>query len=385
VVERLPLTPEFVDTVLPPERGERWVADTAIQGFGLRLWATRRGEGKAFAIRTFTSDGKSVRKSFDARNSWEYRFVALLEKEPVGLGSCLDSARRWAWHEIAHLKGQTTFVEQLENRRRQAAEKTLRRTVQQVGQNLLQRMRSRKLGEAYIDRLDKLFSIYLPEGIREATLADIEPAQMAAALSVAGLPPSAVGVLRPFIGRIFREAIAANPSLYYFSKRIGDHLHEHPNDYLSSTGVSTEDYYNRLFNFLECENKYWQQAMCIRLYFEFRTPLSRLMAARWKDIVDDRWYPYPASEQTLNLRYGGRVVGNVVPLLDRVRSLGEVNLGPNPYWFPSRYGRKFGHIRTVDTVWRNALHISEGPISRCATLRWATDARSVTCDRPRSG
>jgi hypothetical protein len=100
---------------------------------------------------------------------------------------------------------------------------------------------------------------------------------------------------------------------------------------------------------------YWQQAMCVRLFFEFWTPFYRLLGARWDGIVDRRWYPYPLSERRLNLRYGGRIDEPVAVLLDRVRRLGTERFGPNPYWFPTQFGRKFGHIRTVDTIWRNTL------------------------------
>jgi hypothetical protein len=99
-VERVHLTPEFVDTALLPEQGERWIGDTEIQGFGLRLWRTRAGEGKAFAIRTPSVDGINVRRTFDPRGSWEYQYELLLDRRPGKLGSYLASARRWAWSDL---------------------------------------------------------------------------------------------------------------------------------------------------------------------------------------------------------------------------------------------------------------------------------------------
>ena len=118
----------------------------------------------------------------------------------------------------------------------------------------------------------------------------------------------------------------------------------------------TEEDYKQIFQRLEAERTYWQQAMCIRLFFEFWTPFYRLMGAQWVGIIDRRWYPYPLSERRLNLRYGGRIDGQVATLLDRVRRLGTEKFGASPYWFPSKFSRKFGHIRTVDTIWRNTLH-----------------------------
>ena len=129
LVERVLLTPEFVDTALPPGRGERWIGDTEISGFGLRLWATRSGEGKAFALRTSLCDGKSVRRSFDPRESVEYRYAVLLNSKPEELGSYLSCARRWAWSEITKLKRRILHFDKLDNIRTRAAEQRLLSTV----------------------------------------------------------------------------------------------------------------------------------------------------------------------------------------------------------------------------------------------------------------
>jgi hypothetical protein len=51
MVERRLLTEQFVREVRPPATGERWIADTKQRGFGLRLWATSGGAGKAFGVR----------------------------------------------------------------------------------------------------------------------------------------------------------------------------------------------------------------------------------------------------------------------------------------------------------------------------------------------
>src|SRR5438270_13592821 len=136
LVERVHLTTEFVKTVLPPERGERWIGDSEISGFGLRLWATRSGEGKAFALRTSLCGGKSVRRSFDPRESVEYRFAVLLNSKPEELGSYLSCARRWAWSEIIKLEGEVLHFDKLDNIRTRAVEQRLLSTVQEVAEDL---------------------------------------------------------------------------------------------------------------------------------------------------------------------------------------------------------------------------------------------------------
>jgi hypothetical protein len=218
-VERVHLTPEFVDTALPPEQGERWIGDPEIQGFGLRLWRTRAGEGKAFAIRTSSVDGINVRRTFDPRGSWEYQYELLRDRRPDKLGSYLASARRWAWSEITRLKGLSP-VENLEGIRTREAEQRLLSTVQEVAEDLLDDMRRRKLSEPDVDRLDKLFSVHLPETIRGAPLAEVTPDQIAKALSRSSLSVTALRQVQTFIGRIFQTAAPAQRSLLYFARDL---------------------------------------------------------------------------------------------------------------------------------------------------------------------
>jgi hypothetical protein len=208
--------------------------------------------------------------------------------------------------------------------------------------------------------LDKLFTVHLPETIRGALLAEVTPDQIAKALSRFSLSVTALRQVQTFIGRIFQTAAPAQRSLLYFARDLDQHLHHVQGNYYDNRFPELKDLteadYIRLFHRLEAEVTYWQQAMCVRLFFEFWTLFYRLLGARWDGIVDRRWYPYPLSERRLNLRYGGRIDEPVAALLDRVRRLGTERFGSNPYWFPTQFGRKFGHIRTVDTIWRNTLY-----------------------------
>lgn len=359
MAEHRRLTPEFVDAVPPPERGERWIGDTDIRGFGLRLWATRTGAGKAFAIRTSVFNGKDIRLTFDLQGSIAWR-LALPGSEPGSLGSYLASARRWARQEIDRLKERVPRSERLRRLRIQKAEQRLLGTIQEIADDMLKDMRQRKLGNPYIDRLDKLLSLHLPSTVRSAPLAEIAPRDIATALSAANLSPTALHLLRAFIDRIFREVAPARPSLWNFSRDLNDQFHQLQGDRYDTRFPElknlTEDDYEQIFQRLEAEPIYWQQAICIRLFFKFWTPFYRLMGAEWNDIVDRRWRPYPPSEWRLNVRYGSRIDDHAAALLDRARRLGTEEFGPTPYWFPSKFGRKFGHIRTVDTIWRNTLY-----------------------------
>jgi hypothetical protein len=263
------------------------------------------------------------------------------------------------WHEITRLKGRASHFEKIESIRTRVAERTLLSTVEEAAGDLLKDMRRRKLSQLYVDRLDKLFTLHLPVEIRCAPLAEITPRDIAVVLSAANLSPSVLRLVRAFISRVFEEAATAQASLFHFSRDLEDHLRQVQGDRYDEQFPElknlTEDDYKKIFQRLEAEVTYWQQAICARLSFEFWTPFYRLMGAEWNGIINRRWYPYPLAERRLNLRYGGRIDDKAAALLDRARQLGTEQFGPNLYWFPSRSGRKFGHIRTVDTIWRNTL------------------------------
>ena len=109
MVERRLLTTSFVDAATPPENGERWISDTKLRGFGLRLWPSTHGEGKAFAIRTTDRKGRSIRMTYDAEARNEYFFG--FDKK-LSLGDVLDKAREWAKDELCRTKGRPTLQEE---------------------------------------------------------------------------------------------------------------------------------------------------------------------------------------------------------------------------------------------------------------------------------
>lgn len=81
------LTSQYVSRVRTPRKGERWIADTEVRGFGLRLWAGGR-PGKAFAIRMSNGRGGTVRRTVCA-----------------GYGPLLDHARGLARRIINESRG----------------------------------------------------------------------------------------------------------------------------------------------------------------------------------------------------------------------------------------------------------------------------------------
>ena len=46
----------------------------------------------------------------------------------------------------------------------------------------------------------------------------------------------------------------------------------------------SEDDYASFLADIEADSEKWQQAYCLRLYFYFHSPMSRLLAARWDQL-----------------------------------------------------------------------------------------------------
>src|SRR5882757_10676330 len=98
MVERAELTAKLVFEIECPKAGERWIADTKVSGFGLRLWSTASGGRKAFAIRVSNLDSKKIRRTFDIDTASRTKLdLAYSDRDDkFELGEYLDEAREWA-------------------------------------------------------------------------------------------------------------------------------------------------------------------------------------------------------------------------------------------------------------------------------------------------
>src|SRR5262249_13133819 len=113
--------------------------------------------------------------------------------------------------------------------------------------------------------------------------------------------------------------------------------------------------YHRIFHVLESETEYWQQALAIRIYFEFHAPLTRILSAEWNQIVDQQWYPYSPEEKEFWFECREKIEKDARKILDRIQELSSSQFNKSSYWFPTKFGRKHSHIRSVEHVWRVTL------------------------------
>jgi hypothetical protein len=115
--------------------------------------------------------------------------------------------------------------------------------------------------------------------------------------------------------------------------------------------------YQRLFRILERAGS-WQQGYAIRLYFKFRVPMQRILAARWAQIVGDTWFPYAPDERLFWYAYGERLDAEALKLIKKVHALVSEDFGRNTFLFPSPI-KAIESIRTVQSIWREALETAQ--------------------------
>lgn len=360
MTKRRVLTSEFVDSVVAPTRGERWISDTKLKGFGLRLWGNKNGGGKAFAIRVTDEYGNCVRKTFEKIDylGWSH--------SKASLGDYLESARKWARNEIEGLKGRSTEKANLEK----ASARIASLTLEKAAQSVLRGMRARRLSTAYIDRVDKLFYRYVKLDLRRLALRDVEADDIVDAFIGAGISEGNAQVLRAFLAQIFNRASFFDGTLGRYSQRFSDifwqRWHDHEKRSFPDIHKLAETDFKHLLNHLAIQEKWWQQALCIRLYFDFHVPMYILMSARWSDVISQRWVWSCLKENVIRFEC---VVGEIEEVIERILYLIKRDFYSSEYWFPSQFGRTAGHIKTVDKVWRQTLTEVGLPYHRLNTYR----------------
>lgn len=351
MVTRRHLTPAVVDELRASTKGESWVADIAVKGFGVRLWNTQSGVQKAYAIRVSDHQGTSVRKTF--HDPW----ADIFDERDKSLGGKLEDARHWARAEIRQLKftGDTEHIWAVARQKAQSFVK--RQSLERAAQDLIIRMRLQGLSQRYVDRLDKLFSTYIPYRLKASELQNVNPKAVAKALISEWVSGPNARTLRSFLSQIFLDASASNHEFSEFPEQLSKSywtLWEKYRDvrYPELRKLKKKDY-RRLFRILEGASS-WQRAYAIRLYFKFGIPMQRVLAARWAQIVGDTWFPYAPGERLFWYAYGERLDAEALELIKKVHALVSDNFGPSAFLFPSPI-KTNEPIQTVQSVWREAL------------------------------
>lgn len=364
MVERLYLTPQIVDEVAAPALGERWIADSALKGFGLRVWRKKSGDaGKAYCVRTTDDAGRSTRRSW---SHWDLAYGSSWLFREYSLGDLLERARSEARDHIDQIKGRATLADEEQLQRNSAALLARSLTLEGAAKGVLQAMAIRQVSQRSRDRTFKLFYQHVPAVLGAKLLTELTVADLEAVLSSSSLTPSNLETLRAFLGQaasVLSRFHLEGPLRFYDARD----LKLAPRDRLDGCLIDWDlkSFEHALSRLGERQDR-WRQRMCIRFYLEFHAPLVRVMRARWDEVFDVRgrrlrglaeearfyrewrWSDRPWHRERFTIQMNSH-------LMDVLRLVRE-QYPASPFLFPSSSGRRVPHIATVAHAWTEALH-----------------------------
>jgi integrase len=374
------LTTEYVDSLIPPEKGEFWIGDEHLRHFGVRGWTGKKGGNVAFAIRLRNGDGRLIRETFDIwrdhlNQHWVWRRGNYWEKP---LSHFLDPARRWARDRIAFHYGYPTTQQIREARWERERAKTLATTLRFAIDYKLKGLRTKSKNHEYVDRIQMLVDLHIPEDVLSKTFKKLPVRQLGDAITERGIGYGNIRVLRSFIGSVVKEAARhcgpLHNKLESLQRRCAKNLDAQKSPPYPEILKITPADYQEFFDLLE-RDVHWRQALAIRLYFATGAKMQQVLKARWSDIVDDRWFPFVPKERKL----WSDSVEHLNPEALAVIKLIEYRHGQSSicskYLFPS----ELDAMRHITTVQRHWVRLS-------GTVQWTNLPIShvVLRHRPRS-
>jgi len=368
MVERAILSQSIVDYAGPPQIGEKWIADTKVRGFGLRVWRRADGSaGKAYCVRASDQFGKLHRRTLDITSLWEWRLATWPSSKQYNrspsLGRFVQEAREWARDTVDQIKERPTLDDEEKAQLGAYVSSKHKRTLRKMVGVVLRGYAVNGASQSYIDRLDKLFFSHVPLEMIDIPVSSLTEEDITKLTNFNDVSPGNVRFLRPFLGRIFEfdSRLSNTRNLYYRALRIAGNDAEDTDN----SGNILSDWQSvevrEFFDFFLVEEKYWQQALCLYFYFSFyKAPLSQVMAARWDQFYElkDRaeGVPNPNSQRNViwcyreDAFYYESVSRKDLDILLKMRNSSE-----DPYLFPSQFAKQFNHIKSVDHVWGKAL------------------------------
>jgi hypothetical protein len=129
----------------------------------------------------------------------------------------------------------------------------------------------------------------------------------------------------------------------------------------------TKTYFDRLFCRLDAEQKHWQQALFMRLLFEFNVPASRLLKAQWGQFIEAVWYPWLPGEKLFRPWRRRHIEKHVQPIIEKLRQRNQAFHPESNFLFPSRESTR-GHLTTFLPYWRKVANELSIPAAKLRTL-----------------
>lgn len=349
------LTPEYVNAATAPENGERWISDSEIKGFGLRLWSSAKGGGKALCIRLRDHNGHIVRETFDPfQNSWDVELFGDGRSGEQFIGHNLDAARNWAQHRINVLKGGLSRAERWEQRSQNARDRVRAMTFGEAEDRMLHRMERQGRNQNYVVQIKTLGGRISAE-LRSSVLEKVNEKAMAIAITQDHLHSGQSRVLRSFVGQVYKRAARWYGPLARKHKSINQHVSriqrsQKEPEYPAILNISDEDMSHFLTN-LENDAENWRTMLAIRFYFETQAKMRRVLCAKWEQIEESTWCPYNGSERKYWFMFTERLHPKALALLDLIRERQQAEDIESDFLFPAIGNAANGHVTTIHRQW----------------------------------
>lgn len=323
MVERAFLTKELVDSATAPDSGERWIADSQIRGFGLRIWSNQNGEPTVrFGVRATNPDGKSIRRSLSfhdaikfhySHNENNFDFDRWEDCVPETLGDLSRTARIWARDTIKEIKQagptHTQIMREIESaeleHRKWVTARVGSYTLEKSSEILVNQLRNSGKSDAYCTRLDQIFHRIVPIHLKRSKTCQISTKGFASIFANPDLSEPNLQLLRPHLRRCLElsERFGAKCATRSFeiSKTASSAFDSKFTENQIENWSESEQY--TLLQFLLDDDEFWQQSLCLFLYLETGAPLSRLQRSKWQDcyIFENSQNPDPHRVELIKL------------------------------------------------------------------------------------
>jgi hypothetical protein len=200
------LTKELIASTPAPQKGEVWLADSVVKGFGVRIWRNRSGtRGMSYAVRAKDRRGKWARRKIDVQIHVKLRWALFVRRtdDEAAFFEALKYARETAREEISRIKGRMTAPERRLAKSEARRKAQLEQTCKQAFDSLIQKAQSEGKSADYVHRLDKVFYRYIPEKLLEKQLKDVSSDDLMPIFSDITIPTSSFKILQMVAGRVF--------------------------------------------------------------------------------------------------------------------------------------------------------------------------------------
>ena len=358
MVRRAEVTPELVNRTQPPDHGEIRIADTKCDGFGLRVWRTAGGVGRAFDLRAKDASGRSTRRTYKPRYGSPNLTFTRLDHLRGTFGFYLEDAREWAEDERYKIAGLPTPEEVAWAKRCLLRETAEGQSFLAYAESFLDKGRSNGWSEAYCDGIAELVHL-LPREVLDAPLGRLEPDRFIDGLVGMPTPMHRIDKLREFVSKMVNSETGADAG-WQLSARETSHLYakafrQRRGPALIAEFEAAKEFLPGVLHALESEDELRFQATALRLYFATGCKQAPLLRARWAMIIDDIWYPYFPNEQASWYLARERLDEDARGLLERHRARVLEQFPDSQFIFPSATFAGKRPIQSFDRCWRKAL------------------------------